>query len=231
MGTVLAGWWDRRLDLMMGEICFLNLLLLLILPFAWSKEIKVFSLPGNKEGFLKMVKDPGERDFKEISVCMRWNAFLNPSGSIGGETILAAVMEGEGSGNKDEWFYLGMGTMNDGSKDSGGRAMGTYFVTSKGIKYFGGGPAIRIPARWNHVCVSVTYTGEGAERVIYADGKFNFRFTTAFLDEIKWLKGHNFTFGGRKFTYSGVHLNGMITDVQIFSRKLSADEMIGYTTC
>ena len=66
----------------------------------------------------------------------RWNAFLNPSGSIGGETILAAVMEGEGSGNKDEWFYLGMGTMNDGSKDSGGRAMGTYVITSKGVEIY-----------------------------------------------------------------------------------------------
>ena len=42
-------------------------------------------------------------------------------------------MEGEGNGNKDEFFFLSIGTMNDGSKDSGGRALGTYFVTTKGI--------------------------------------------------------------------------------------------------
>jgi hypothetical protein len=100
-----------------------------------------------------------------------------------------------------------------------------------GIKYFGGGPALRMPNRWNHVCVSIEYTDKGAERIIYANGKFNFQFTTAFLEEVKWLKGHNFTFGGRKFKYSGVHLNGMITDIQIFSRKISPEEMIGYTTC
>ena len=88
-----------------------------------------------------------------------------------------------------------------------------------------------MPIRWNHVCASVAYTREGAERIIYADGKLNFQFTTAYLEEIKWLKGHNFTFGGRFFQYSGVHLNGLVTDVQIFSRKLSAEEMIGYTTC
>ena len=42
-----------------------------MLPFVWSKEIKVFNLPGNEESFLKMVKDPGLRDFKAISMCMR----------------------------------------------------------------------------------------------------------------------------------------------------------------
>ena len=106
-----------------------------------------------------------------------------------------------------------------------------FILKFSGIKYFGGGPALRMPNRWNHVCVSIDYTDKGAERIIYADGKFNFQFTTAFLEEVKWLKGHNFTFGGRKFKYSGVHLHGMITDVQIFSRKISPEEMIGYTTC
>ena len=63
----------------------------------------------------------------------RWNAFTLSGGEVGDEGILAAVMEGEGNGNKDEFFFLGMGTMNDGSKDSGGRALGTYFVSTKGI--------------------------------------------------------------------------------------------------
>ena len=66
---------------------------------------------------------------------IRWNAFLllNEAEGVGGETILAAVMEGEGNGNKDEWFALNVGTLNDGSKDSGGRAMGAYFMTTKGL--------------------------------------------------------------------------------------------------
>ena len=88
-----------------------------------------------------------------------------------------------------------------------------------------------MPHRWSHVCTSVAYTKDGAERLIYADGKFNFQFTTAYLEETKWLKGHNFTFGGRKFQYAGVHLAGQVTDVQIFSRTLSSEEMIGYTAC
>ena len=70
--------------------------------------------------------------FYSSTILFRWNALLLSNGAVGGEGILAAVMEGEGRGNKDEWFFLGMGTMNDGSKDSGGRAMGTYFVSSKG---------------------------------------------------------------------------------------------------
>ena len=47
------------------------LLSLLVLPLMQARDIKVYSLPGNKDGFLKMVADPGVRDFKEISVCMR----------------------------------------------------------------------------------------------------------------------------------------------------------------
>ena len=47
--------------------------------------------------------------------------------------ILAAVMEGEGNGNKDEFFYLDSGNINDGSKDDGGgRPLGTYLASTKG---------------------------------------------------------------------------------------------------
>ena len=100
-----------------------------------------------------------------------------------------------------------------------------------GIKYFGGGPVEKIPYKWNHVCISVEYTQEGAERVIYADGKLIFQFTSKYLEKVKWSKGHNFTLGGRESKYVGVHLNGMITDVQIFSRKITADEAGAYTAC
>ena len=61
----------------------------------------------------------------------------------------------------------------------------------------------RIPYKWNHVCISVKYSQLGAERVIYADGKMIFQFTSAYLEEVKWPKGHNFTFGSRKFEYVG----------------------------
>ena len=46
-------------------------IIMFMLSSAWSKEIKVFTLPGNEESFLKMVKDPGVRDFQAISMCMR----------------------------------------------------------------------------------------------------------------------------------------------------------------
>ena len=89
-----------------------------------------------------------------------------------------------------------------------------------------------MPSRWNHVCGAIEYKKDNnAKRTIYADGKENFVFTSKYLDEVKWKLGHNFTFGGRKFVQSGFHLKGLITDVQIFSRKLSADEMIAYTNC
>ena len=101
---------------------------------------------------------------------------------------------------------------------------------SLGIKYFGGGPALRLPNRWNHVCASVDYMEEEAERTIYANGKFNFQVKTAYLKN-KWKPGFNLTFGGREIRLSGFHLKGSITDVQVFSRKLNEMEMIDYTTC
>ena len=38
-------------------------------------------------------------------------------GAVGGEMILATVMEGGGNGNKDEFLYLAVGTVRDGVKD------------------------------------------------------------------------------------------------------------------
>ena len=75
------------------------------------------------------------------------------------------------------------------------------------------------------------YSQLWAERVIYADGKILFKFTSAYLEEVKWPKGHNFTFGSRKFEYIGDPLNGMITDVQIFARSITAREALGFTSC
>ena len=46
------------------------------------------------------------------------------------------------------------------------------------------------------------------------------------------MKGHNLTIGAREFHHSaGVHFHGHVTDVQLFSRKLSRAEAVEYTTC
>ena len=100
-----------------------------------------------------------------------------------------------------------------------------------GIKYFGGGPFERVPFRWYHLCALISYTDEGAEREFYVDGKLNFQATTKYLPDTKWPKGHNLTIGGREISYSGVHFHGLVTDVQLFSRKLSKEEAVAYTTC
>lgn len=59
----------------------------------------------------------------------------------------------------------------------------------------------------------------------------NFNFTSSFLASTVWPVGHNFTFGGREIKYAGVHLNGYLTDIQIFSQALTKEEMSDYTLC
>ena len=86
--------------------------------------------------------------------------------------------------------------------------------------------------RWSHVCVSVRISEEGgAEREFSLDGKHHTNFSSDTFSTSLWPRGHNFTFGGREIYYYGPHLHGFIADVQIFSRQLSKEEMIGYTTC
>ena len=53
-------------------------------------------------------------------------------GAVGGEMILATVMEGGGNGNKDEFLYLAIGTASDGIKDNSGREMGIILASTKG---------------------------------------------------------------------------------------------------
>ena len=53
-------------------------------------------------------------------------------GAVGGEMILATVMEGGGNGNKDEFLYLAIGTASDGVKDDSGREMGIILASTKG---------------------------------------------------------------------------------------------------
>ena len=82
---------------------------------------KGYNLPGVTTGpnisFLKWVKKSETTDFPEFSICLRcdlilppgnplettWKIYrINPSRIDSTETILAAVMNGRGNGNKDE---------------------------------------------------------------------------------------------------------------------------------
>jgi hypothetical protein len=66
--SLVWGAGQEGLNFIMKKIL---VIIMFMLPLLWSKEIKVFTLPGNEESFLKMVKDPGVRDFQAISICMR----------------------------------------------------------------------------------------------------------------------------------------------------------------
>ena len=68
-------------------------------------------------------------------------------------------------------------------------------------------------------------------------------------EQVGWNVGHNLSIGGRELEYSGTHLKGIVTDVQVskltilksylgqrelvqaFSRVISAEEAVAYTTC
>ena len=144
--------------------------------------------------------------------------------------ILASIMENEGSGIKDEFFTLYHGS-NEEEEDEQGRDMGTYLMATKGIMYFGGPTVTRLTYKWNHVCVSVEYTDEGAERTIVPNDGDSFNFTSEYLQGSKWPRDRNFTFGGEETYYYGAPLEGYMTDIQIFSRILSHEEMEEYTLC
>ena len=102
----------------------------------------------------------------------------------------------------------------------------------QGIRHFDGGLFVRVPFRWYHLCAIISYTDKGAERELYLDGELNYQTSTGYLPESIWQRGHNLTIGAREFPFSaGVNFNGQVTDVQLFSRKLSRAEAIAYTTC
>ena len=70
-----------------------------------------------------------------------------------------------------------------------------YFLS--GIMYFDGPTVPRETYRWNHVCSSVSYSSEGAHRIVVSDRDILFNFTSDYFENSKWPLGHNFTFGGR----------------------------------
>ena len=103
---------------------------------------------------------------------------------------------------------------------------------SQGIRHFDGGRFVRVPFRWYHLCAIISYRDKGAERELYLDGELNYQTTTGYLAESTWRRGHNLTIGAREFPFpAGVNFNGQVTDVQLFSRKLSRAEAIDFTTC
>ena len=98
--------------------------------------------------------------------------------------------------------------------------------------FSGGKNGPREPLHWNHVCASVLYENEKATGRIFVNGKLNFNSSTKFLTDTIWPEDRLFTFGGRQSgDYKYANLNGLITDVQIFSRLLTDTEMQDYTMC
>ena len=67
-----------------------------------------------------------------------------------------------------------------------------------------------------------------ASRVFYVNGEVNFKGETKYIPESIWPKGHNLTIGGREFKYAGVHLNGKVTDVQIWDRVLKEKDALAF---
>ena len=145
--------------------------------------------------------------------------------------ILASILMDSGNGNSDEFFLLVQATSEKEDPDTGQRR-GKYLLTTKGIKYFGGGESHRETLKWNHVCSSVRYKNGKAERKIFVDGQLHFEFSTVFLPRTIWPSNRVFTVGGREFKYTGqTNLKGSVSDVQLFSRFLSDSEMQEYTLC
>ena len=128
---------------------FFSLLLLYLVGIIHCQYIPVYYSPGGYEDYLKMTKHPGAEDLKELTVCLRlatackvlnhkkivfrwYSVNMHKGGISSGQVTLAAVMEGEGNGNKDEFFYLSMVEDAD-HKDDLGRSMGSYIMTTKGF--------------------------------------------------------------------------------------------------
>ena len=80
----------------------------------------------------------------------------------------------------------------------------------------------------------MSYTDTGVGQEIYIDGDLKYNNTrSGYLPEILWSRGQNLSIGGREIPIPsrGVNFNGHVTDVQVFSRKLSREEVNDYTTC
>ena len=164
-------------------------------------------------------------------VLPRWRASELPIKVAESTIVLASILMDSGNGNSDEFFILVQDRSEQEDPDTGQR-MGTYLLTTKGIKYFGGGESYRQIFKWNHVCSSVRYKNGKAERRIFVDGQLHFDFTSDFLSSTIWPSDRFFTVGGREFKYGGqTNLKGSISDVQLFSRFLSDSEMQEYTLC
>ena len=66
---------------------------------------------------------------------------------------------------------MALGMMSTGEKDPAGRLMGSIIASTRGkfcgrrtvtpqfsgIKYFGGGPVLRVPFAWCHLCFTINY--------------------------------------------------------------------------
>ena len=88
--------------------------------------------------------------------------------------------------------------------------------------------------KWEHFCVSMEESGENAFRNFTLNGKSYLKSSSAgIFHDTLWTRGYNMTFGGRDggLWKEDLPLKGYITDVQVFSRTLSKEEMADYTLC
>ena len=67
--------------------------------------------------------------------------------------------------------------------------------------------------------------------MIYVNGELHFNHTTAFIPSTIWPSSRSFTFGGREFPLDGFPLDGLMTDIQIFTEEITTKDMMDYTSC
>ena len=80
--------------------------------------------------------------------------------------------------------------------------------------------------------MSVKIDGDIASRNFTVNGKNFDTVSTKIKTDIVWPFGRNLTFGGREVVNNDdITIHGYITDVQVFSTKLTNEAMKNYTSC
>ena len=205
--------------------------LLLVLPVI--QALTVIDLPGDWSQILRHKYTPKEEmDLPELSVCMRFYPHKVAGGNVGWQDVLASIMMGRTTSNADQYIHVGFFEKEDGRKDPSGRPWGRIGTNFKGAKFFTGGDVERVPLRWYNLCVTFSFEeGKGTFFQYYLNGELNFEERSERIGDSVWVPGTNLSIGYREFQFTGVPFQGMVTDVQLFSKFLSFEEATGYTSC
>ena len=133
--------------------------------------------------------------------------------------------------NADQYVHVGFFEKEDERRDPSGRPWGRIGTNFKGAKFFTGGDVERVPLRWYNLCVTFSFDESGTFFQYYLNGELNHEDRSYRVGDGYWAPGTNLSIGHREFEFTGVPFNGMVTDVQLFSKVLSAEEATGYTSC